>query len=104
MAAGAAMFRVEGDERAALDSLVVRFEAAVPHRGKSEQLLVGEFDQNGILLPVLPVPLIKHGMCPMYVRSLWCMLSSADHPSSPNRQGWLRDPAAGVQIALFTKY
>src|SRR5215472_11505374 len=51
----------QGDERAALDGLSVRFEAAVPQSGKTEQLLVGEFDQEGILLPVLHVPLIKRG-------------------------------------------
>jgi hypothetical protein len=34
----------QGHERVALDGLAVRFEAAVPQRGKSEQLLVGEFD------------------------------------------------------------
>jgi hypothetical protein len=34
----------QGDERAALDGRAVRFEAALPQRGKSEQLPVGEFD------------------------------------------------------------
>lgn len=34
----------QGDERTALDGFAVQLEAAVPQCGKSEQLLVSDFD------------------------------------------------------------
>jgi hypothetical protein len=60
------LFAGHCDQRARLDRRPVLVDAAILYGCEAKDFLIGELDQEGVLLPVgAHVPLVECRMCPM---------------------------------------